>query len=402
MNLGFFGGTFDPIHIGHVHLVEMARDQLALDKVIVMPAGHPYHKTHAVSMMTYRYAMCKLALKNKPGIEISTIEMLRRGPSYTLETVLEIKSSLQPGDNLYLICGLDVVLQIHLWYEAAKLLKMMKIAAFVRPGVDREAAEERAAVLRSDFDADIAIYDAPAIDVSSTDIRKAIRNGEQDEDLPLPKKVLSFIDLHQLYHKEQVLESLQPETLTKLAGIETILFRKLSLKRLLHSLDTMYYAVALALRFNVDPDKAALAALMHDVGRETKVEELWELSGDVPERWKGSLAFLHAPAAATSLIPALFDVHDPEILDAVRWHTTLNEGASDLAKVIFLADKSEPGRQFSDLDKIRQLSEVDLDLATLACLEAVENFAVRMNFTPEPYSHAALQDLRESVARKSR
>lgn len=400
MNLGFFGGTFDPIHQGHVHLLDMAREKVALDRIIVMPAGHPYHKTHDVTLMTYRYAMCRLALLDKPDIDLSTIEMRRRGPSYTLETVLEIKSSLKEDDELYLICGLDVVLQIHLWYEAKQLLEMMKIAAFVRPGVDREAADQRAAVLRRDFNADILIYDAPVVDVSSTEIRRELLKGRRDDDLLLPAKVLDFIELHQLYRKEHVLQALKPETITKLASCETILFERLSLKRLLHSLDTMYYAVDLALRFNVDPDKAALAAITHDVARETAVDELWELCSDVPVRWKGQLAFLHAPAAV-KMIPALFEIHDPEILDAVSRHTTLDTGASDLAKVLFLADKSEPSRHFNDLDPIRRLSAEDLDLAALACLEAVEHYAIRMNFTPEPCSHAALLELRELVAQKA-
>lgn len=398
MKLGYFGGTFDPIHMGHVRLLRMAKETLDLDRVLVMPAGHPYHKTHDVTLMTYRYAMTKLALEGEDAIDLSTIEMLRRGPSYTLETVQEIRSGLTDEDEIYLICGLDVVLQIHLWYEAKQLLQIMKIAGFVRPGVDLREARARAEILRRDFGASIELYEIDALDISSTEIRQALVSGRRDEGLMLPPAVRDFISLHRLYEKESVMKALRTETIHRLAEIETILFERLSLKRLIHSLDTMYYAVSLALRFDVDPDRAALAALSHDIGRETDAQELWEKSVDVPEHWNGSVAFLHAPAAVT-MIREQLGIDDPEILEAVRLHTTLDADASDLAKVLFVADKAEPSRQFSDLGPIRQYATEDLDRATLACLEAVEAFNRRMDYVPEAASLRALSDLRKRVAR---
>lgn len=399
IRVGYFGGTFDPIHEGHRHLLELAQTHLKLDYTVVMPAGHPYHKSHYVTPMTYRYQMTKLALEDTPGIVLSDIEMKRRGPSYTLETVRHIKGDLKQKNELYLICGLDVVLQIHLWYQAELLLKEMKIAAFVRPGVDRQAAEEKAALLRQNFDADIVIFDAPVVDISSTKIREDIKGGVALDHLDLSAKVKAFIKNHHLYQKEQVMHALKPETLKLLMQFETDLYQSLSVRRLIHSLDTMYYAIELALRFAVDPDKAAIAALLHDCAREMPLDELWAIAKDVPERWRGQRAFLHGPAAK-ALIPERFGIDDEEILTAIGLHTTLDQDASDLSKVLFLADKSEPARHFDDLPPIREMSKVDLDQAVLLCLEAVEAFSIRQNFDEEPLTKIALEDLRAVVTKK--
>lgn len=399
MRVGYFGGTFDPFHEGHINLLLEAKAKLKLDRIIVMPAGHPYHKQHDVSLMSYRYGMTRAALDGLDGIEISDIEMLKRGPSYTLETVRKIRSTMEPDDELYLICGLDVVLQIHLWYEVAALLRELKLAIFIRPGIDREQAEAQAERLEDKFQADIDIFDATEIDVSSTELRQLLMAGNDVDDMPyLPKAVRRFIKKHNLYRKENVLHVLQPDTRKQLVSIETDLFESLSLKRLLHSLDTMYYAVELAVRFNVNPDQAALAAIVHDMAREMDTDYLWSLVPDAPERWRGSLAFLHGPAAA-ALIPERFGITDPEIIRAVALHTGLDEGADDLSKVLFLADKTEPSRNFADLPPIRELSKVSLDEATLACLEATSRYAERSGFDQEPMSVRAEADLRKKLGK---
>lgn len=400
MRIGYFGGTFDPIHEGHVQLIKAAKELLALDQVIVMPAGNPYHKHHNVSLMSYRYAMVEAALEEVEGVHLSDVEMLKRGPSYTLETVRKLRSSLQPEDELFLICGLDVVLQIHLWHQATELLQELKIAAFIRPGTDREQAELRASYLREHFQADIVIHDAIEVDISSTELRGELQAGADIDGLTeIPAAVRAFIKKHKLYQKESVYHVLKEETKQKIVSIETDLFEALSLKRLLHSLNVMYYSIELALRFDVDPDQAALAGLTHDVAREMDTDALWDLVDDAPERWRGSLAFLHAPAAA-AIIPDRFGIDDPEILRAVELHTSLDAGASDLAKVIFLADKTEPSRNYSDLGPILALSEVDLDQATLACIEATQRYADRSGFPQEEMSLRAEADLRQSIENK--
>lgn len=402
MKIGLFGGTFDPIHNGHMHLLRTAREELNLNRIIVMPAGHPYHKNHRVSMMTYRYGMCRAALKHESYAELSDLEMIRRGPSYTLKTVQEIRRGLAQEDELYLICGLDVILQIHLWYEVAELLRIMKVAAFVRPGVDLSESIAAAAKLREQFSADIQIIESAVFDISSSALRETILDISEGHSAYIPDAVMRFIHKHKLYQKEQVLDVLDTGTINKLAEYESILYRQISLKRLLHSLDTMYYAIELALRFDVDPNRAAIAALVHDVARETDADVLWELvQGSVPERWKGSTDMLHA-AGGARMLSELFGINDPEIINAVALHTTLDRDPSDLEKLIFVADKSEPGRQYDDLGPIRHLAKINLNQATLACLEAVERYAAKRGFTHEPLSQAALQTLQKLDTDKSK
>ena len=187
--IALFGGTFDPVHLGHLVTAEDIRKNLKLDKVIFIPAGRPPHKSEAdVTNAEHRLKMLELAVKPFPKFEISDYELKKSGKSYTIDTVRYFKKILNKGDKLYFIAGSDIVRQIKLWKEWEKLIKEVHLLIMARPGF-------KAGKKASEFGSLIEIKN---IDISSSAIRKTIKKG-----LPVtymvPETVEKYIYEHKLY-----------------------------------------------------------------------------------------------------------------------------------------------------------------------------------------------------------
>lgn len=134
MKIGIFGGTFDPIHLGHLAVAEEAIWLLALSKVIFMPAGHPYFKdSAAISPAEDRLKMLELATAGQPDYIISRLEIEQPGPSYAVDTMAKIVKQLDPGDDLLFIMGWDSLMSLPIWHEAARLIKLCRIVAAPGP-----------------------------------------------------------------------------------------------------------------------------------------------------------------------------------------------------------------------------------------------------------------------------
>lgn len=437
MQVGLLGGTFDPIHKGHITLLESAMRRTQLDATVVMPAGSPYHKKdQVVSPAIYRYELCKRSLKPLVHTMLSDMEILRDEDSYTIDTV-EALADVQGGDErIALIYGSDVLFSILDWKEPEKLLKKTILLIAKRPEDNILEVKQQAAQLQEKYDAQILLIDEPQLPISSTRIRRAVRIEKRalyeercqlvfnylasepgrelkyieflDASIPdkaigqwdkwLDPKAVEFVRTNEIYLKEVLLTALKPETQDMLVDIERKLFSLISRKRLIHSWNTLFTAVEMALRFSVDPDKAALAALTHDAAKELSREDLLFLVPKNQRAKYGKLnpAILHGPAGA-GLVEKLFGLSDPDIKSAIYYHTTLHEHPSQLEKILFLADKIEPGRTFKDLEHIRKLSRRHLNAATLACLKDVERYLLRENLKPHPLSKAALHSLIDEV-----
>ena len=190
MKLGVFGGSFNPIHAGHLMLAEAARDQLGLDRVLFIPAHLPPHKPSADLLPALtRLAMVTLAIRDHAGFITSDIELHRSGPSYTVDTV-KLLQAQAPDAKLYLIVGADM-LGVE-WKGWAELKRRCTIAAAKRPGT-RPARAEKA----------IAWLDMPQVDIASSDIRSRIRAGRSIRYL-VPGPVERYIRAHHLYRGRRV------------------------------------------------------------------------------------------------------------------------------------------------------------------------------------------------------
>jgi len=143
VRLGLLGGTFDPIHMGHLLVAEVARHALALDRVLFVPAGDPPHKGESVTAAEHRYAMTLLATGGNEAFQVSRRELERAGPSYSLVTIGEMQAELPAGGELFFIVGADAILEIRTWYRWEDVLRACRFLAVSRPGFDLSSTEIR-------------------------------------------------------------------------------------------------------------------------------------------------------------------------------------------------------------------------------------------------------------------
>lgn len=197
MGIGVIGGTFDPIHIGHLIIAEEARVQLGLERVIFIPAGLPPHKLDwEISQAEHRLAMVELAIASNPRFSISRIDIERSGPCYTVDTIELLQKELGPGEEVHFIIGSDSLSEILTWHEPERLINLCYLAVVKRPGyeVDLEELEE----LLPGISSRVRFIDAPLVGVSSTDIRRRVREGLSIK-YQVPEKVEEYIYKHGLY-----------------------------------------------------------------------------------------------------------------------------------------------------------------------------------------------------------
>ena len=194
--IGILGGTFDPIHNGHINLAKIACDELNLGSVMFIPSGVSYMKSN-VSPSSDRFAMTELAVKDIPSFSVSDIEVTRSGNSYTYETLEEL-NRLNPDTEFVFIVGADTFLSLDKWKCVGRILRAASIAVLTRDHVPDKILKAKAADYKRIFNAKVFFLNAPEIDISSTDIKKLIKNGEAFEEL-LPPSVYSYIKELKLY-----------------------------------------------------------------------------------------------------------------------------------------------------------------------------------------------------------
>jgi nicotinate-nucleotide adenylyltransferase len=197
MRVGVLGGTFDPIHIGHLVAAEEVRAQLRLDRVIFVPAGLPPHKlSDDISSVDHRLAMVKLAIASNPYFTISRVDIDRFGPCYTVDTLQLLRDELGSDVELYFIMGSDSLADLPTWYQPQRLIRLCRLAVVERPGyqVDMEELERVLPGITSR----VHFINSPPLGISSTDIQRRVREG-----LPIkyqvPEAVEEYIYKHELY-----------------------------------------------------------------------------------------------------------------------------------------------------------------------------------------------------------
>ncbi len=177
VRLGVLGGTFDPVHRGHLALAGAARDELGLEQVLFVPAGQPWRKTgQEIGANEDRLAMLRLALEGDPSFQIATLELERSGPSYTADT-LEALAVQRRGDELYFIVGQDALADLPNWVRPERILGLARLAAARRPEVSAGALEEaqrRVPALRER----VVWLKMPPVEVSATEIRERVGRGQ--------------------------------------------------------------------------------------------------------------------------------------------------------------------------------------------------------------------------------
>ncbi len=202
MKTGILGGTFDPIHLGHLITAENALDGAGLDRVILMPTGCSYFKEdQKVTPPQQRYEMTRLAAMDNPRLTVSDMETTRPGNSYTADTLRELRA-LYPEDELYYIVGADTLVLMSLWRAPEEIFSRCHVLVETRPDeIAGKGLSEEIEALRQKYDADIAVLPARNIAVSSTEIRSRVRDGQSIRYL-VPAAVEEFIREQGLYRQD--------------------------------------------------------------------------------------------------------------------------------------------------------------------------------------------------------
>jgi nicotinate-nucleotide adenylyltransferase len=194
--LGIMGGTFDPIHVGHLTVAEVVRSKLALDRVVFVPAYCPPHKSiNDITPVKHRFAMVSEAIAGNSRFEASGIEIGYQCPVYVGDTIRAFKEMEGDNRDIYFITGLDAILIMINWHRARIYPGLCQLVAATRPGYDKGEIESK---IPDDFRPYITIIEEPSLSVSSTEIRHRVKTGQSIEDM-VPKEVMDYIYRHGLY-----------------------------------------------------------------------------------------------------------------------------------------------------------------------------------------------------------
>ena len=387
--IGIYGGTFNPPHMGHMTAALQAADALRLDRLLLIPDRIAPHKVLPQDSPTpqQRLEMVRLAVGNDPRLEVSDMELLREGPSYTYQTVLELKAQ-HPDAQLVLIMGTDMFLSFQTWKNPHIILQNASLAVLYRGEKDEIDAIDRKKREMAAAGAVVELVKNEVVTISSTDLRRMLIFRCADPFLPEP--VAAYIQMNNLYSTGRNCRHLSMEQLEKtVVGL-------LKENRVKHVLGCRDTAVELARRWGADETDAARAGLLHDI---TKALDgplqltLCEEYGIILDAFSShNPKTLHALTG--SLVARRIFGENDAVVNAIRHHTTGKANMKLLEKIIYVADYMEPNRDFPGVDKLRALAFTDIDAALQLGLQMTVNMLKEQGREISPESMEALSWLK--------
>ena len=359
MRIAMLGGTFDPIHNGHLELARGFARRLLLDQVILMPTAIPPHKVKtSMAPPDKRLHMCRLAVQDDPLFTVSDWEIARGGASFTVDT-LQALTAAQPQAEWFLITGADMFLTLGSWWRFADIARMATLCAAPRDAQNAAQLRAYAAELEQQG-ARCVVADLPLMPVSSTALRKALAAGE-DTSRWLPVPVADYIAREGLYTTKKAMNTIMTDE-----QFVDIIKGRLTERRFHHSLEVAKEARRLAEKYGADPARAYTAGLLHDILKDTagdaqlQILKDFDILQDDVEKQAPKLWHAHSGAV---FLEKVLGVEDEEIIRAVRYHTTARAGMSLLEKILYLADFSSDDRDYPDVDEMRRQVEIGLEPA---------------------------------------
>jgi nicotinate-nucleotide adenylyltransferase len=353
------GGSFNPIHIGHLFMADAALTRFGYDRVILVPAFQsPLKDSPQGSSPKDRLDMLYASIAGDPRLTVDDCELSREGISYTIDTVNEIISRYEGEGKPGLIIGDDLASSFSNWKSPEEIAKLTDIIIARRLGPWTDMAA---------FPFPHKIMDNELINVASAQIRKKINSGEAWRYL-VPSGARWIIEDRALYgfpkNRDELTEnSIPSETIV---SIENDARACLDPERFTHSRNTALLSWDLCRRLGFDPQKGYLAGIAHDICKELEESELVRLarqdSGGISKLEQKKPGLLHARAAAV-YVNKKYGVKDKDILEAIRYHTTGVRDMGPIAKVVYIADKIELSR--TDVAPVLRKMSLESDLDTL-------------------------------------
>ncbi len=386
--MGIYGGSFNPPHTGHVAAVRQAMDLLCLDKLLLIPAHVAPHKQLPEDSATpeQRLAMLRLATAGIANAEISLIEFSREGVSYTYETVQQLKT-VYPNEELVLIMGSDMFLTFDTWKNPDVIMSHASLGVLYRgdPGERQQVARKMEEMQQRG--AKVYLAENPVLSVSSTDLRRMLIFGCGDSFLP--SGVGEYIRENGLYGVGQNYQNLPMEQL------ELLVKRLLKPNRIAHVMGCRDTAVSLARRWGANETDAARAGILHDITKALPNHLQLTLCRDygimLDAFSQQNPKTLHALTG--SLVAQRVFGENPEVVSAVRCHTTGKPNMTLLEKIIYVADYMEPNRDFPGVEKLRESAYTDIDEALRLGLTMTLDMLTKQGREISPESKEALKRL---------
>ena len=383
--IGIYGGTFNPPHIGHIQAAEQAFSDLKLDKLLLIPDRIAPHKELPENSPTpqQRMDMLRIAAQNRPGLEVTDIELRREGVSYTWETVAQLKAE-HPDAELFLLMGTDMFLSFHTWKYPERILQNATLGVFCRgeKGEAKAIAEKKEEMERQG--ARIELVNNEVVAISSTQMRRLL--AFRCAGAFLPEGVLDYIREHRLYDTRADWKNLSMEQL------EPIVIRLLNPNRVKHVLGCRDTAVELARHWGADETDAARAGILHDITKAidgplqlTLCEAYGKILSDFSRKYPKTLH-----ALTGSLVAERIFGENKAVVSAIEHHTTGKADMSLLEKIIYVADYMEPNRDFPGVEKLRELAYSDITAALKLGLEMTLEHLKRQDNEVSPESREAL------------
>ena len=356
--IGIYGGTFNPPHIGHIQAAQQAISALSLRKVMLIPDRIAPHKELPDNSPTpqQRMDMLHIAVQNRPGLEVSDIELKREGVSYTWETVAQLKAE-NPEAELVLLMGTDMFLSFHTWKHPERILENTTLGVFCRGEKGEAEAIARKKAEMEQQGAKIELVNNDVVAISSTQMRRLL--AFRCAGAFLPEGVLEYIREHRLYDTRADWKNLPMEQL------EPIVIRLLNPNRVKHVLGCRDTAVALARHWGANEEDAARAGILHDITKAidgplqlTLCEAYGKILSDFSRKYPKTLH-----ALTGSLVAERIFGENKAVVSAIEHHTTGKADMSLLEKIIYVADYMEPNRNFPGVEKLRELAYTDITAA---------------------------------------
>lgn len=356
-NITIFGGTFNPLHKEHIRIIDNLIERDDVSKVIVMPNKIPPHKDDfGIISSDKRLEMLNLQFKDNENIIVSDFEIKKGGVSYTVDTLRELKKRY-PNIHINYCIGKDSLRDIHLWKEPHEIAKLCTLLVFDREGIPCDIDQEIENA-RKKYNADIRKCSYVGQNISSLKIFVFMEMGI-DVSQFVTDDIFNFIKENNLYSSYIDLTTKVKEHLTE--------------KRYMHTAYVVIEALKLARKYKEDYKKAFLAALLHDVGKYKDLEYGVSLGLDRTFLESVKKPVLHQYISSI-MAEKLFNIHDEDILNAIKYHSTAREDMSKLEKIIYVADYIEESRRFSGVDKAREKVYYDFETGFLYCLTKNNEF----------------------------
>jgi len=393
--IAIMGGTFDPIHYGHLVAAETVRAKIGAQKVLFIPTGRPPHKNNkTVEHDEHRYLMTVLATAGNPYFNVSRIEIDRPGLTFTIDTIQTLKKICSPETEIYFITGADAVNEILTWKSPEELFKICTFVAVTRPGYDKNVLLKNLKKVEENYKINLIFAEVPALSISSTDIRNRVIAKKPIKYL-LPDEVEQYIMKFGLY-----------KTLFKdkpfFVYINQKLHNILTPKRFAHTQGVASEAANMARFWGADSEKAYTAGLLHDCAKNFNHEETAsfckkygiELDDVIKKQMDLAHSFLGAAVAENEYL-----INDREILNAIKYHTTGRPEMTLLEKIVYISDMIEPNRKnYDGLEKIRKAAYRNIDKAVYLGLKQTIEFNKEKSRMIHPLSISALKYYKNHIS----